>query len=151
MIVAGIGDTGYNIVLLLHILTAFVAFAPAFVHPFLGEQSKALDATSRSTLIGFTYKNGRRIYAPALVLTGLLGFGVAGMSDDVYKVSDGWLVTAVIIWIAMNGILHAVLLPAERAMSDGDRAAEARVSLAGAAMTLLLVVMLVLMVWKPGA
>ena len=32
---AAIGDTSYNIMLLLHVLTGFVAFAPGIAHPVL--------------------------------------------------------------------------------------------------------------------
>ena len=32
-----------------------------------------------------------RIYGSSLIISGLLGFGVAGMSDEVYKVRQGWL------------------------------------------------------------
>lgn len=150
MILAAVGDTPYRIVLLLHILTALIAFAPAFVHPLLGAQSKALDATNQGKVLGFIAGNGRRIYAPALIVTGLLGFALAGMSDDVFSMSQGWLIAAAVIWIAMNGLLHAALLPSERRWSEGDGAAERMVGAAGATITVLLVVMLWLMIWKPG-
>ena len=35
MVIADIGSTPYNIMLLIHIGSAFVAFAPAFVWPFV--------------------------------------------------------------------------------------------------------------------
>jgi uncharacterized membrane protein len=95
--------------------------------------------------------NYRKIYAPALVLTGFLGFGVAGMSDEVYKVSDGWVLASVVLWVAMNGVLHGVQFPAERAAADGDAAAAKKAALANQAVTVLLAVTLVLMVFKPGA
>lgn len=151
MILAAPGDTGYDIILLLHILTAMVAFAPAFVHPLLSRQSKAGGAQTTSSLLGSIADNGRKIYAPALILTGLLGFGVAGMSDDVYSVGDGWVIAAIVVWIAQNGILHALILPGERAWADGDSDAEAKVSLGGGLITALLVLQLILMVFKPGA
>lgn len=150
MVIAAVGDTGYRIVLLLHILSAFVAFAAAFVHPVLGAQSKSLDAENQATLLGFMAVNGRRIYGPALIVTGLLGFALAGMSEDVFSLSQGWLISAALIWIAMNGLLHAVLLPSERRWSEGDESAERMVAAAGTTITVLLIVMLWLMIWKPG-
>jgi len=150
MLIAAVGDTGYNVVLLLHILTAMAAFAPAFAHPFLSEQSKSLDAANQSKLIGFITSNGRRIYAPALIVTGLLGFALAGMSDSVFKMSQGWLVAAAVVWIAMNGLLHAVILTNERKWADGDSSAEQKVMMGGIAITVLLLVMLYLMIFKPG-
>ena len=150
MVIAAVGDTGYNIVLFLHILTAMVAFAPAFVHPVLGAQSKSFDDANQQKLLGFISGNGRRIYGPALIVSGILGFGLSGMSSDVYELSQGWLIGAIIIWIAMNGLLHAVLLPAERKWSEGDDSAERMVGAAGATVTVLLLVMLYLMIFKPG-
>lgn len=147
MLFAATSDTSYKLLLLIHILTALVAMAPAFVHPFLANQ---LDGEARNRAVGHMARNGRVIYAPALLVTGIAGFGVAGLSDGVFKMSQGWMVTAFIIWVVMNGILHAVMLPAERAMASGDRSAEARVQAGGAVLTVLLVVMLWLMVFKPG-
>lgn len=149
MVLAAIGDTTYNIFLILHILTAMIAFAPAFVHPLLVNQSRALGGARRG-LLRFVAMNGQRVYAPALIITGFLGFGLAGLSDEVYRVRQGWLIAAVVIWIAMNGILHALLIPAEKALANGDDSAESRVGVGGAAITLLLVVMLYLMTFKPG-
>ena len=149
MIFAAPGDTGYDIMLLLHILTAMVAFAPVFVHPLLANQ--AGDGGVRGTLMGLFASNGRRIYAPALILSGLLGFGVAGMSDEVYSVGDGWIIAAILVWIAQNGLLHAMVIPGQRAAADGDEAAQQKVSLGEGLIVALLVVQLVLMVFKPGA
>ena len=148
--IAAYRDTGYDIVLYLHILTALVAFAPAFVHPLLGNQTKALDGTARGKVIGMIAGNGRRIYAPALILTGLFGFAMQGMSDGVIEFSQTWFWLAIVIWLAMNGVLHAMLLPAERAVAGGDESAESKVTTGGIVLTVLLLVMLYLMVFQPG-
>ena len=151
---AAIGDTPYNIVLFLHILTAFIGFAPAFVHPLLGGQMDRASLDDRSTVFSFMAQNSMRIYGGSIVVTGLLGFGVAGMSDEVFKVSQGWLVAAVIVWIAINGVLHAGIVPAEKAIAAAgaarDEAAEKKLATAGGIATLLFLVQLYLMVFKPG-
>lgn len=149
MIFAAPGDTGYNIMLMLHLLTVIVAFAPAFVHPMLARQAQAAGDNLGGRILSAMAGNGRRIYAPALILTGVLGFGLVGMSDDVYSLSDGWVIAAILVWIAQNGILHALILPGERAWADGDAEAESKVSMGGAAITLLLVVQIYLMVFQP--
>jgi uncharacterized membrane protein len=143
-------DTGYNVMLFLHIVTALVAFAPAFVHPLLTNQTKALDATTRGKVLGMIAGNGRRIYAPALILTGLFGFAMQGMSDGVIEFGQTWFWLAIVVWIAMNGVLHAMLLPAERALAAGDEAAESKASTGAMILTILLLVMLYLMVFQPG-
>ena len=148
--IAAYRETRYNVMLFLHILTALVAFAPAFVHPLLSNQTKALDATNRGQVLGMIAGNGRRIYAPALILTGLFGFAMQGMSDGVIEFSQTWFWLAIVLWLGMNGVLHAMLLPAERAVAGGDDSAAKRVDAGGAILTVLLLVMLYLMVFQPG-
>ena len=148
--IAAYRETGYNVMLFLHILTALVAFAPAFVHPLLSNQTKALDATNRGQVLGMIAGNGRRIYAPALILTGLFGFAMQGRSDGVIEFSQTWFWLAIVLWLGMNGVLHAMLLPAERAVAGGDDSAAKRVDAGGAILTVLLLVMLYLMVFQPG-
>ena len=148
MLFAALRDTPYNVVLLLHVLTAILAFAPAAVHPILAGQMRGDEARGR--LITHMTKNGRTIYAPALIVNGVLGFALAGMSDEVFKMSQGWLIAAFIVWVGMNGLLHAVVIPAEKAVAGGDDSAEARLGAGGGAITILLIVMLWLMIFKPG-
>ena len=150
VVIAAIGDTPYNIILIVHVLLAMVAFAPAFIYPFVANQLTTVPAEQRSSVWGFLMGNSRRIHAPALILTGLLGFALAGLSDGVYAMSQTWLVLSFLIWIVMNGILHAGLVPAERALASGDDSAKRRIDLLGPIMAILLIVMLYLMVFKPG-
>ncbi len=150
MILAATTDTGYKLLLILHLLAVIVALAPAVAHPIMANQAKRLDHSARNALYGFMATNSQRVYGTGLVLAGVFGFGLVGMSSDEYSMSEGWLAAAVIIWIAMTGILHAALAPAERRLGTGDSAAESRVQAAGGAITLLAVVMLYLMVFQPG-
>ena len=150
MLLAAVGDTTYNVFLLLHILSAMAAFAPAFAHPFLIAQSRELDAEPRGRMLSYLVANGRRVYAPALIVTGIVGFGLAGLSDQAWKMSQTWLVIAFVAWVAMNGVLHAMVIPAERALSEGDEGAQKRADLGGAILSVLLLVMLYTMIFKPG-
>ena len=150
MLIAAVNDTPYRIVLLLHILTAMAAFAPAFAHPFITNQSKGLDATGRRRVMGYLAANGRRIYAPALILTGLLGFALQGMSSGTWEFSQGWFIGALLVWLAMNGVLHALVMPNERKMSEGDASAQRLVDIGAIVIVALLIIMLWLMIFKPG-
>ena len=127
-----------------------VACAPAFVHPVLSNQLKGIDDVPRRQALAFIASNSRRIYSTALIVAGVLGFGLMGMSDSVHEFSDGWLIASMILWVAMLGVLHAVQIPAERAWADGDDSAEQRATMGGAILTLMLLVMLYLMVFQPG-
>lgn len=151
MLIAAVGDTPYRIVLLVHILTALAAFAPAFTHPIIANQTKGLGADGRRAVLGYLLSNGRRFYAPALIVTGLAGFALQGMSEGAWEFSQGWIIGAIIAWIAMNGVLHAVVLPSERKLASGDESAQRLLDIGGAILSLLLLIMLWLMIFKPGA
>ena len=92
-----------------------------------------------------------RIYGSALIVGGLLGFGVAGLSDKIYQLSDAWLAFSIIIWLAMNGVLHVMVFPAERAIADGDEPNTKKAETGTLIITLLFLLSLYLMIFKPGA
>ncbi len=145
---AAVNDTPYNLFFLLHIFSAMAAFAASAVHPLLARQLRngPVPAAALNALV----KNERRFHAPALLLTGIFGFGLAGLSGKVFKMSQPWLMIAFVVWVAMNGVLHAVVIPAERKWAGGDLKAAAKAEQANVLLTLLLVLMLILMIWKPG-
>jgi hypothetical protein len=130
-----IRDTGFRIAFYLHILSVVVAFAPAVVSLLPGGREGALGLLERA---------GRQVYAPALILAGLFGILCIVTSDDLFQFSDTWVSLSFIVWIAMNGVFHAMVLVGQR---DGDTA---KVTNGQAIMTVLLLVMLYLMIWKPG-
>lgn len=147
MVLAAVTDGSYQFLLILHILTAIVAFAPAFVRPVLINHAKS--SGDRSSLRALA-ASSRRIYSPALILTGVFGFGLSGMSDDVHELGETWMILAIVLWIAMNGVLHAVERPAEVAFADGDDSAEGRLTLGSTAIAVMLLVMVWLMIVQPG-
>ena len=63
---------------------------------------------------------------------------------------QGWLVAAVVVWIAMNGVLHALVRPGEKGVAAGETSAERKLQVGGNVLTLLVIVQLVIMHWKPG-
>jgi cytochrome c biogenesis protein CcdA len=143
---AAVGDTGYNVVLLLHLLGMFVGFAPAWLTPAMvrltanGDRAAA-DALEMAIL---------RFSLPFLGVAGLLGFGLAGMSDKVYRVSQPWLMVATLLWLIILATMLFVIRPAIKAFRDGDAGARKIVMAGTGVIHLLLVVTLYLMVWKPG-
>jgi hypothetical protein len=128
-------DTGFRIAFYLHILSVVVAFAPAVVSLLPGGRDGALGMLERA---------GRQVYAPALILAGLFGILCIVTSEDLFEFSDTWISLSFLVWIAMNGVFHAMVLAGQR---DGDTD---KVTNGQAIMTVLLLVMLYLMIWKPG-
>jgi hypothetical protein len=128
-------STGFKICLFLHVLTVVVAFAPAVLTVLPGGREGALGTMERA---------GRIVYSPALILAGLFGILAVATSDEAFEFDQTWITLALVVWIVMNGVFHAMVLAGQR---HGD---ESRVFNGQAVMTVLLLIMLYLMVWKPG-
>lgn len=143
-------STGFGILLLLHLLAVIVAFAPAFVNPFLSARARSDGQAVPASVWTKLVKNSQQVHGPALVLAGIFGMGMVGMSDKAFKFSQPWVSAAFVIWIAMVAIVFGLLIPAEKKVAAGDADAEKKVSMFGGIMHLLLLVILILMVFKPG-
>jgi uncharacterized membrane protein len=138
---------GYKLMLLLHILAVIVAFAPAFVWPFASVKLKKEGKPVGPAIGALAAGNTAKIHGPALVLVGFFGFG---MSEKAFKFDQSWVMAAVVVWFLMLGIIFGMMLPAEKKSAGGDESADKIVSMAGGIMHLLLLVILFLMIWKPG-
>ena len=124
-------STTFKIFLLLHVLSFIVAFAPTVVSLLPGNRGTAVAAA-------------RTVYAPALIATGLFGILLIVTSDDAFKFDQTWISLAFLVWIAMNGVYHGIVIPGRRIGSSSS------VDGGQAIMTVLLIVQLYLMIWKPG-
>ena len=155
MVIADIGSTPYNIMLLIHIGSAFVAFAPAFVWPFVSMRLRQAGEPIGPTIARLAGGNSVKIHGPAFVVTGFVGFGLAGMSGEIngekiYSVSQLWLSIAALLWFVGMGIFFGILGPAEKKAANGDAGAEKQIAMFSGILHLIVVVALYLMIWKPG-
>jgi len=154
---AAITDTSYELVLVLHIIAVVVAFAPAVAHPLTGARFR--QAEGDEGVVRFSaavVKPGRWVYFPALVLSGVFGGALIGMSkpdadsEVLWKFEQTWIWLGIAIWVVLCGIVSGVILPSERKVAAGDLSAQKRVEAAGGIASLLVVVQIGLMVFKPG-
>ena len=146
------GTTAYNIVELLHVLTVLVALAPVFVHPLLRKQMRTANGAGHQQLVVAMASNARRLYGPALIVAGLLGIALVEMSEDAISLTEGWVIAAIVIWVAMNGILHGMIRPALRAAGaeGASPGTDKRLEAGSALLTICFIAQLVLMIWQPG-
>ncbi len=160
----------YKLVLVVHILCAIVGFGAVYLNGVYGAEMRKrrgqdavaiFEANWRVTQIGQYF-----IYAVLL-----LGLALVGMSDKAWKFSQTWVWLAVVLYLVGIGLSHGVLLPGVKRMGvlmremvaagppqggPPPQAAEMetlgkRVGTTDVALNLLIVVILVLMVFKPGA
>ncbi len=151
MVFAAYRDTGYNVVLFIHILAVIVAFAPGFVWPFVSVKLKKEGKPVGPAIGELAAGNTVKVHGPALAIAGIFGFGLVGMSEKLYTFADPWISVAMLLWFIMLGVIFGLMLPAEKKAAAGDASADKIVSMAGGIMHLLLVVVLYLMIFKPGA
>jgi hypothetical protein len=118
--------------LLLHVLSAIVAFGVLFAQPMILRSADG----ARDAFV----KVGTYVQAPALVI--LIGTGIASMYSIGYSFADPWVSVAFTVWILMAAVLFFLV----RALRSGSSAVQ---PLTGA-MHLLLLVALWAMIWQPG-
>lgn len=131
-------STGYKIVGLLHILSALVAFGPLFIYPSMQRAGAGAELA----------KMHLRVSVPALVLTWVLGIGLVGMSKDVFEMSQTWIVLSILLWVVLGSVSWFLIRPS---LGDSGESAKAKLSAGVGATHLLVVVIIYLMVFKPGA
>lgn len=176
MVIAALRDNAYNVVLLLHIVAIIAAFAPAAVSPVtIARVKKAEGDAGAQRIAGYFATNAKTIHFPALVLAGVFGGMLIGFSDEAWQFDQTWIWLAIVLYVVGIGVSHGVLFPNARRMKDlaaemvaaGPPPADAppgpppqvaemerrgkTLGIASSFLHLLLVVILVLMIWKPGA
>lgn len=129
--------TPYRLMAMIHIVAAIAAFGPLFLYPGL---RKAGETTTIAAM-------HMRLVFPALVVLWVVGMGLAGMSEDVYEMSQPWLALSILVWVILIAVSWFLIRPS---ITDTSESAGAKLA-AGTGITHLgLIVGLVLMVWKPG-
>jgi uncharacterized membrane protein len=146
LVLAEIGSTPYKVMLLVHVLLVVVGFAPAWLSPVLVRLTANGDRAAGEAL----EVSILRYSLGGLAAAGILGFGLAGMSDKVFKMSQTWLSIAIVLWLAQLAMILFFARPAIKAFTAGDASARGRIGMATGITHLLLLVMLYLMIFKPG-
>ena len=146
--VANLG-AAFRFFIFLHVIFVIVAFGPAFVAPFQARQRRETGVVIRAM--------STQIHGGALALAGLFGIlGVVSAKGDVYKMSQSWVQIALFLWLLMLALLFVGLLPAERKLSSGELAGEARaavdqrLAMMFGAFHLLFLLQIIDMIWQPG-
>jgi hypothetical protein len=151
VLIAAIGDVSYDLMLLIHLAAVVVTFAPAAINPLL---EKHFEKNGGEPVLrnwaGFSAFYTSRVSLSGLVVLLVTGVLLILLSDDVWEFSQTWISLAFLVWFAIGGVVSAMILKGEKQMSAGDFSGRALVAKGGPIATVLLVVMLYLMVFKPG-
>ena len=156
----------YAIILFLHIGSAIVAFGVTFAFPVIFTAIQRGDVSALPAWHEAEIQIGRKLITPGAILVLLTGIYLA---IDRWSDSGPWFSVAGVIVIVLLGLGHGFFVPQSRKMkaqAEADLAAGAaergamsaeydalgkRVAVVGTLSSLLVLVALLLMVWKPGA
>lgn len=169
---ASYGSDAYKIVLTLHILCAIVGFGAVFLNALYGQQAKARKgpeglAISEANLL--VSKVGEYFIYAVFVL----GIALVLIGDDYWDFGQAWVWLSTLLFLVGIGISHGLLFPRVNRLIDLQRelvtggpppAGAAgpppqvlemeqigkKIGMIGPVLNLLLVVLLALMVFKPG-
>jgi hypothetical protein len=156
MVLAALRDDAYNAVLVLHLVSIAVAFAPAVVNPIAEARIRKEEGEAGvARHYRYAVRNSTQVHFPALVLIGLFGGALIGMSKTggelVWQFEQTWVWAGILVWLALCVIVFALIVPIERRIAAGDVEAAKKMGPIGGLATLLFVVQLYFMVFKPGA
>ncbi len=143
--IAAVGDTPYNIVHLVHMITVIIGTGLAFAAPVMAVQARRDGGKPMQDLIDSA---ASKLIFPMLAIAGVAGGALVGMSSDFYDFSQTWLSIGGAVWIVVLALVAAVYPPSYIQIFN---LTDERKRMLGGMLHLALAVMLVLMVWKFGA
>lgn len=156
----GIGGWAFNLVLLLHILTAIVGFGGVMLN---GVYSAAWKKRSGDQAVAIFEANLQAVKIAEFFIYAVfpLGFLLVFLSEEVFKFSQHWLSGAMALYVVMLVISHGLMRPrvkkygallAESPSTERDQkmaALDKQIAMAAVVLNLGLLVELYLMIWKP--
>jgi uncharacterized membrane protein len=163
----------YNFVLLLHIMCAIVGFGAVFLNALYAAQIRARAGTPGALAISEANYAVSTFAEKLIYAVPILGIILIPISDKLFKFSQGWVSGALVLYIIGIAVSHTVMIPGHRRMNalmreitaagpapagaagPPPQAAEIeqigrRMAAGGLFLDVLLIVIVYLMVFKPG-
>ncbi len=142
MVLAAYDDGAFSVVYLLHIVAVIMGAGAAFMAPLLAANATKTGQPNESVDSALA-----AVMAPSLLLAGIFGGALVGMSDPVFDFGQTWLGIAGVSWLVMVAAAALAYPPSYVNLPD---LSDKKAMLSGV-MHLSLAVMLIIMTWKPGA
>jgi len=170
----GRGSTGYDTVLVLHILAVIVGFGTHALNGLRGADAKKRPGPGGLAIGESNFRVGN-VAEKFVYAVPVLGIGLVFMSDDNWTFGQTWVWLSTLLYIVGIGLSHAIMIPSEKRMNvlaaelvaagpppAGAAAGgpppqvvemeglEKKLAAVGTVLNLLVVIVVVLMVFKPG-
>jgi uncharacterized membrane protein len=164
-----VDDGAYNAIKSIHILLAIVGFGAVFLNGIYLGRARRAGGREGLAISETNWFVSDRVAQWLVYLVFILGFALIGMSDKVYKFSQTWIWLSIVLFVVAIGVVHGMVRPNERRMIELQRAMAAapvgsgpppeaaeydrlfqRDAVVGTALDVIVVVIVFLMVFKPG-
>lgn len=167
----GLDSFLYKFLLMLHVLTVIVGFGGVFLNGVYGVEAQKRGGREGMAIAQANYRASVVFAEKFIYAVPILGILLVIVSDGVFGFEQAWISISFVLYLVGIGLVHAVLLPSERKMQElmgaladrptgeGERPSEVDelerrgrlVAGVGTVLNILVVVLLILMIWKPGA
>ena len=142
--IAAVGDTPYNIVYLVHMVSVILGVGMAFIAPMMAVRARRESGHAMQEIVNET---ASKIMFPMFLLAGIAGGALVGMSSDFYDFQQTWLSVGGAIWMVILVLVAAIYPPNWLRLFN---IADDRKAMLGGILHLLLAIMLLLMTFKFG-
>jgi uncharacterized membrane protein len=170
MLAVGINSGIYKLLLVLHILTVIVGIGAVMLNGLYAAQSQKRPGAPGRAVSEANFAVSQ-IAEKVIYLIPIFGILLVLVSDDAWDFGQTWIWLSLLIYIAAIGVAHGVLTPGHRKINSLLAEMEAspppaggappqvaqiqalgqRQAMAGMFNNLAVVVLVALMIWKPGA
>lgn len=168
----GIGSTAYRLVFMLHILSIIIGFGGVMLNGIYGAEAKKRKGPTGAA-IGEANLTVTKIAEKVILTIPIWGILLVILSDGVWEFNQAWVGAAIVLFILVMGFATGVQLKNQKRMVAlaGELAAagpppagasgpppqvaemealEKKLGMGGAFLSLMVVVLIYLMVFKPG-
>lgn len=167
----GIGSGAYNFLFLLHIAFAIVGFGAVLLNGVYAREAKARPGPGGLAIVEANHRVSN-LGEKFIWLVPVWGFGLIGLSDGVWTFGQTWVILSLVLYGIALAVATFVMFPTHKAqigllreMAAGPPPAEGsgpppqvatleangkKLAMGGSFNSVLLVLIIALMIWKPG-
>jgi len=145
----------YKLLVVLHILSVVVGIGATMLNGLYAAKAKQAGGPAAGAIMKANFDV--TMFAEKIIyLIPVFGILAVLASDDVWEFDQTWIWLSLVLYVVALGIAHGNQMPAGKKMLAGPSSPEEaealgkRLAMGGMALNLLVVVIVALMVWKPG-
>jgi len=123
---AAVDSTSYQIVLVLHLLAVVIGLGAVTLGAVFAAQVRRNPGPGARLLVE-TQVRMTKLAGWFVLAIPVFGFGLVGLSDHAYSLSQSWVWQSLVVWVLVMGVLHGMVLASGRkllAALDGAGSAE---------------------------